>query len=205
MRLKRGYILASKRTDLSVGAHVVYGRPGTGKTYFLAERALRSVRRGRPAVTDFRLPGCLQFDDRLLHGEMIYDSDIYLDEAYKYFNSRNFRSFSSSMHDFFSLHRHNGNTIYLGTQHPARLDVVIRELVDDFVLLSATSLPFVDHPVWFTRRFYFDDPCRVPTVAAEGLVKPFAVERSLFSWSVARAYDTHALRSTDVPLDLVPW
>lgn len=195
----------TKHTDLSLGAHVVYGRPGTGKTYFLAERALRSLARGRVAITDFPVPGCYRFDPRILDGCPVFDSDIYLDEAYKYFNSRNFRNFSQKMHEFFSLHRHNGNSIYLAVQHPARIDVVIREIADDFVLLSAHALPLMSRPLWFTRAFYYDDPCRVPTVAAERMVRPFAVERSLFRWSVARSYDTHSQRSVDPPLELVPW
>lgn len=183
----------------SCGIRIVYGLPGSGKTYFLCSRALDSLRRGRDTVTDFPVRGALRFDEELLHGAMIYDSDIYLDEAYKYFNSRNFKNFSRSMHEFFSLHRHNGNVIYLGTQHPARLDVIIRELADDFVCVSNTKL--FGRVLWFTYCVYLDDPVSVP----HGMLKPTSVSRSLFRMSVASSYDTHALRSSDQPLELVPW
>lgn len=185
------------------GVYMVYGLPGAGKTYTLTRIALSYLRQGRMVVTDFPVSGCYCWDPQLLRMDCpyaVYDAVVILDEAYKYFNSRRFKDFSARMHEFFSLHRHNGVSIYLGTQHPARLDVIIRELCDYYVAVSNISI--IGRPLWFASRYYDVDPCTWP---AGPRPRPHHTRRYFFRYRVAAAYNTHQLRSSLPPIELARW
>lgn len=184
------------------GVHMVYGRPGAGKTYYLCRFGLSAISAGRRVVSDFSIPGAFKWDSAILEGADIYDSLIILDEGYRYFNSREYRKFSLSAHELFSLNRHNGNLLLIGTQHPARVDVVIRELADWFILIDAFRIPFVSHPIFFSARWYDADPVEFKT---QLMPTPEHRDYYLFQQKIARAYDTHALRGRGKPLELQRW
>jgi len=188
--------------------HIVYGRPRSGKSYYFAEQIQRSKNSGRQIVTNFQVLGCgaKKFNDKLLHGSYVYDSDIYIDEAYTFFNSRTFKNFTRSMHEFFSLCGHCGNRIYLISQHPARLDRIIREVTTYFVEVSCVlRVPRSGCPILFMRKYYDVDPCEITSEGQKRMVKPVYREWSFFRRSVASVYDCQACRSTEAPLELEPW
>lgn len=174
-RLVRDSVPNKSVSVLSV-VHIIFGPPRCGKTYYFAEQIRRSKNHGRQIVTNFMIHGvgAKKFDERLLRGFYIYDSDIYIDEAYTFFNSRTFKNFTKEMHEFFSLCGHCGNRIYLISQHPARLDRVIREVTTYFVEIRCIlRVPRSGRPVLFLRRYYDVDPCDITSEGQRRMIKPF--------------------------------
>ena len=72
--------------------HIIYGRPRSGKSYYFAREIQRSKNSGRQIVTNFQVLGCgaKKFNDKLLHGSYVYDSDIYIDEGIYFLQFKNF-------------------------------------------------------------------------------------------------------------------
>lgn len=185
---------------------IFYAAPRSGKTYLAVDTMRQSLKDGRQVVTNIpvTLRGVYRFDEAILSGAPVYDSDIIIDEAYQYFNSRNFKSFSKSMHEFFSLCGHYGNRLVLIAQHPARLDKVIRENTSYFVRACAFRLP-TGRPLFFRYYIYDLDPSLIGSSSEMKRIKPVKIHTTLFKPSVYRAYDTHNLRPTDEPLPLRLW
>lgn len=186
--------------------YVVYGRPRSGKSYFFQELIYHSRNAGRQVVTNYpvMIPGIKKFDDKLLYADsFVYDSDIYIDEAYTFFNSRQFKNFTDHMHRFFSLCGHCGNRIYLISQHPARLDKVIREVTTYFIKLSCIRLG--RKPLFFIRKYYDSDPCEFGNVQSQRFIRPVKIQYARFKKKIARTYNTHSYRSKEEPLILEDW
>lgn len=185
---------------------IFYAAPRSGKTYLAVESIRQSLKDGRQVVTNIpvNIPNVYRFDTAILDGAPVYDSDIYLDEAYQYFNSRNFKSFSSSMHEFFSLCGHYGNRLVLIAQHPARLDKVIRENTSYYVKAVAFRF-FTGTPIFFRYHIYDVDPSMISSSSEARKLKPVRSHTVLFRRSIARLYDTHNLRPSDPPLPLRLW
>ncbi|WP_340819017.1 zonular occludens toxin domain-containing protein [Methanolobus sp. WCC4] len=122
----------------------------------------------------------------------IYDSYIFIDEAYRDFNSRKHKSFTDDEHLFFSTNGHNGNDINLIAQNPARIDLVIREMTDTFFYVKKTEIPLIGRPLWFTIDAYLtEDDFKRRHQDKEAM---YNRSRLRFSVKVARAYDTHYFR-----------
>lgn len=187
--------------------YIVYGLPRSGKSYFFQELINKSLSNGRQIVTNYPvyLDGVKRFDDRLLYNQSyIYNSDIYIDEAYSFFNSRKFRNFSDHMHRFFSLCGHCGNRIYLISQHPARLDKVIREVTSYFISLHCFRLPS-GRPWLFRRDYYDSDPCEWGSISTQQKIRPLKREFRFFRSKIARSYNTHGYLPEEQPLQLMSW
>lgn len=69
---------------------------------------------------------------------------IYLDEAPRWFSSRNFAATSANDLEFFAQHRHNGLGLILICQSPQQLDVEIRDRLAAYV--------------WYIKRLFGPDP-----------------------------------------------
>lgn len=122
----------------------------------------------------------------------IYDSYIYIDEAYRDFNSRKHKNFSDDEHLFFSTNGHNGNDINLIAQNPARIDLIIREMTDTFFFVKKTEIPIINRPLWFTLDAYLTEQ----DFAMRLMTKDSMYNRTRirFKKRVAKAYDTHYFR-----------
>lgn len=123
---------------ITAGVSIIYGLPGAGKSYFLSCLADEYIKKGYDVCSNYPIKGTRIISKSDINTDLcLSNCVILLDEAHTLFNSRGFKNFNQTMHEFFSLHRHLGNKIFLVTQHPARLDVVIREISEDFILLQS--------------------------------------------------------------------
>ena len=181
---------------LSPGVVILYGLPGAGKSYALACLAADYIASGYPVCCNYPIKNTHKIEKKDINTDLcISNSVLLIDEAHTLFNSRSFKNFTKSCHEFFSLHRHLGNCIYLVTQHPARLDVVIREIASDFCYCSTFSLFGV--PLWVTLRYYYDDPCRSTCLEMDKQLKAYKIERKLYRRSVMMSYDTYYMDKTN--------
>lgn len=89
-------------------------------------------------------------------------STIFLDEAQRYYDSRNSKSLRPEVYNWFQLHRQNHFNIYLVCQRLANIDVNIRALADKIIViddlkLNADSYGIVRSFKWSTREFESPD------------------------------------------------
>lgn len=112
---------------------------------------------------------------------------IIIDEAYRNYNSRDFKNFSTEEHTYFATNRHNELEIYLIAQNPARLDVTIRE-ISQFILCR--KIGFLSFILGFKLQYFefMEDLSRRKAGDREA---HYRTEFIRFSKTVAQAYDTH--------------
>jgi hypothetical protein len=187
--------------------YIYWAPPRKGKTYSCTADALENMEKfhkKRKKDPDFE--GRVLANYPILHPKLgfcdvwepdcvylpIYDSKIYIDEAYRDFNSRKHKSFNDDEHLFFSTNGHNGNDINLIAQNPARIDLVIREMVDTFFFIKKTEIPIINRPLWFTLDAYLTEQ----DFAMRYMNKDACWNRShrIFRKKIAKAYDTHYFR-----------
>ena len=125
---------------------VIAGIPGSNKTLYATSLAVKYMKKGRPVFTNY--PVCYrtifgrEYRTYKLTKKMLRDqvfppgSILIIDEAQMWFNSRKFEQFSDEDLLLFSQHRHFGYEMFLITQHPARLDKVIREICNIFWIVD---------------------------------------------------------------------
>ncbi|HZK71717.1 MAG TPA: zonular occludens toxin domain-containing protein [Clostridia bacterium] len=176
--------------------YIFFAPPREGKTYCVTAWALKELAKNKrrvfsnyPIVTD--KVSTLVWKPDLVDSDIV-DSLIIIDEAYRDFNSRNFKNFSSSEHFFFATNGHNNIDIILIAHSPARLDTVIREMASYFFFVKKVHLPFSTRPLWFRVEGFLDEISLSQRFVHKTL--SYSVEHYLFKRSVARAYDTHYFR-----------
>lgn len=120
-----------------------FGLPGCGKTTFLAKMAtqeLRRIRHGKSkynkVLTNFYCVGCYKFDFKQLGSYLIEDALILIDEITLYADSRDFKTFSHKIKEFFLMHRHYNNDIVYFTQHYNNVDKKIRDITFELWFVS---------------------------------------------------------------------
>ena len=198
--------------------YLIVAPPGNGKTYFATHLALKIGRKKfnkqtkQPVFsvyTNFPV-----FDKKIGYStykwehdyvfKSIYDSTIIIDEAWQYFSSRDYKNFGKDLQAFFALNRHNGNDIYIIAQNAARVDVIIREMVNEFYYIEKHCIPFTDRPLWFTAWVY-QDLTQMAKMSPDILAYS-SKRRVLFRKRTANAYDTHAFRTIkEAPIEPVFW
>lgn len=85
-------------------------------------------------------------------------STIFLDEAQRYYDSRNMKGLRSEVYNFYQLHRQNHYNIYLICQRLANIDLNIRCLADKIIVIDELKLKYDDYGrinefKWLTREF----------------------------------------------------
>lgn len=132
-----------------------FGLPGVGKTSFLAKIAFlenRRIRRGKSSYTkvytNFWCDGCFRFNFRDLGRYDISNALILIDEISLEADSRDFKSFSAQLKQFFVLHRHYNCDIVYFTQQYDGLDKKIRDLTFDLWAVKKLG------PWTMARRIY---------------------------------------------------
>lgn len=126
-----------------------FGLPGCGKTTFLAKMAqieLKKIKQGKSkyttVYTNFYCSGCKKIDFYQLGSYLIEDSLILIDEITLYADSRDFKTFSHAVKEFFLLHRHYNDDIVYFTQHYNNVDKKIRDITFDlWFVRSGRILP----------------------------------------------------------------
>ena len=85
-------------------------------------------------------------------------STIFLDEAQRYYDSRNSKSLRSEVYNFYQLHRQNHYNIYLICQRLANIDLNIRCLADKIIVIDDLKFKYDNYGrikefKWLTREF----------------------------------------------------
>lgn len=127
--------------------------------------------------------------------ENVNGSIIIIDEAYRNYNSRNYRGFSVDDHTWFATNGHLGNDIYLIAQNPARIDTVIREMTNEFIFVEKFHpFEFLDwRPSWFKMSVYLS----YEEFTMMGRLEPYLMYRQLAWKRYADAYDTRYYRQEE--------
>ena len=113
---------------------MVFGKKGSGKTTFLAKKAFKYVKMGRPVYSTVYVPGTYLFDVQDI-GRKSFPKNavIFIDEVGMIWDNRQFKNFRTDVRDYFKLQRHYGHTVYLFSQ-TFDIDVKLRNLTDEMYL-----------------------------------------------------------------------
>jgi hypothetical protein len=212
------------------------GRPGYGKSFISTAEILQSLREGRtvytnwPVVSEDKKYSSVVWEPWMIY-EDIYDSDIYIDEAYRSFDSTEKDSVDVDTHTSFATNRHNDNNYVLIAQNVARIAKKIREIAE-YEYIKKVEIPFplwfpyvliirwlmskgynpmrydkpprgkYARPLWFTCYLYENED----KAQAGKKEDAICVVRKLFNYDTANAYDTHYYRKEeDLPFSSVSW
>lgn len=119
--------------------YMVFGKKGSGKSSYLAKKALFYLKRRYVVYSnmdDLHLPGVRLIDARDL-GEFVPvpRSVVLLDEVGMLYDNRNYKEFKPAVRDFFKLQRHYQCIVYLASQS-YDVDKKLRDLTDDMCLTT---------------------------------------------------------------------
>ena len=115
--------------------NIITGRPGSGKTYILANLGMKFLQQGKKVYANFKLNyegKNLIYWTKPSELTKIEQGIILMDEAQIYFNSRKWEDLDEQLQYKLQQHRKDGLDIWGTTQHEARIDVLMRELVSSF-------------------------------------------------------------------------
>ena len=199
--------------------YLIAAPPGNGKTYFATYLALktalkdynkkpkgvpkRDVYTNYPVIDKKTGYSTLKWEPYYTK-KSILDADIILDEAWMYFSSRDYKNFGKDLQAFFAMNRHNDLDIYIIAQNPARVDVIIREMVNEFYYVEKHSLPFKETPFFFTIWVY-QDLNQMAKMSPDPMAY-ISKKRILFKKRIAEAYNTHQFRTAkETEIKPVAW
>lgn len=121
---------------------IVMGRPGVGKSTYLALMARKALKKGIKVYSNYHILGCYKIDPNFDFGNILLENGlIIVDEAGREHNSRDWQRFTRECYTFYSQHRHYNLDIILAVQHWERLDLTIKELVQEIHIVKNTILP----------------------------------------------------------------
>jgi Zonular occludens toxin (Zot) len=185
--------------------YIIFAPPRSGKTYYATAWALKELKKGKRKVfSNYPIISPKYGSSYVWKPEYassdIVDSIIFIDEAYRDFNSRNYKSFTSDEHLFFATNGHNGLDIVLIAHSPQRLDTVIREMATIFYYVSKVAIPFIDRPLWFKIEGYPDELTLSQRFVRQD--NSYSIEHCFFKKSVANAYNTHFFRKDNIHPEL---
>lgn len=182
---------------------MIKGLPSAGKSYLMTKIAKKAIEDGRQVYSNYKLGYADQPQPQNLHywreprDLLAIDKGlIVMDEAHVYFNSRMWTEFPIEVQYKFQQHAKDGLDIIGTVQHEARIDVVIRELVQEWIWItrlfgSARDTDFV-FGAFIANHYYPEDLTKANS-------KPWSREWHWYVKSVARYYDT--LAKIDRPED----
>lgn len=119
--------------------HIVMGKPGVGKSTYLAYKTAKSLKQNRSVYSNVYIEGAYKFQIQDLGKYNIESALVIIDEAGFEFNARDFKKFTNDLYRFFTMHRHYDLDIILAVQFWDRLDIVIRELTHKITVVK----PFI--------------------------------------------------------------
>lgn len=158
------------------------GRPGSGKSYTLTERALAEARKGRQVFANYVLdePNCWFFQPEDLMD--LPPGVIVIDEAHLWFPARMSLKLPPSWLAMLSQTRKNGWDLLWASQHETRVDRVLRDNTSWMWLCSAW-FQRDGHPLFFVSKSFEPEYFRKPDKMMTKRVR-------MYDHRVAEAYDT---------------
>lgn len=158
------------------------GRPGSGKSYTLTERAVQLAERGRQVFANYPInyKNCWTFTPEQLLD--LPPGVIVIDEAHLWFPARKALNLPASWLAMLSQTRKNGWDLLWCAQHESRVDRVIRDITS-WQWLCTAWLSQDDHPMFFRSISYEPEFFRRPDKRQTTVWRKFSPK-------VARAYDT---------------
>lgn len=162
------------------------GMPGAGKSYALVQRAYKALQEGRTVYANFPIKGVNKFTlDDLCNFAFPENSVIIIDEAGRWFNSRQWKDLPSEVFDVFTMHRHLNCDMYIGVQSFARIDKSLREVVE--LTYWARKMPVLPFHVY---EGYYDLE-KVGSMRKDSDVRFFIPVRRLYR----NMYNTYSMKS----------
>lgn len=156
------------------------GRPGSGKSYTLTDRALRERAKGKEVFANYAIDGCWTFTpDQLLD---LPPGLIVIDEAHLWFPARGSLNLPPSWLAGLSQTRKNGWDLLYAAQHETRVDRVLRD-VTSWMWLCSAWFKWNGHPVMFKSVSYEPEFFRRDK-------KAMTTHRAFFDRKTAAGYDT---------------
>jgi hypothetical protein len=121
---------------------IIMGAPGVGKSTFLALMARKHLKKGIQCFSNYHIDGCKKLNVQYDLGNVLIENGCMLiDESGREHNARNYHSFSREQYDFYTQHRHYKiDHVYLAVQFWDRVDITIRELVQEIYILEPCIL-----------------------------------------------------------------
>lgn len=159
------------------------GRPGSGKSYTLTERAIQHARRGRQVFANYAIdePNCWTF--RPVDLLDLPPGLIVIDEAHLWFPARMALKLPPEWLAMLSQTRKNGWDMFWAAQHENRVDRVLRD-VSNWMWLCDGWFQSQGHPLFFEAKQYEPERFRKN--------KQWVSRRfKLFNQRIASAYDTY--------------
>lgn len=189
--------------------YVYIGAPGQGKTFSATHRALSELKKGRTVFSNFPIEDTKRhlvtkiWKKEYASTKHIKDSLIIIDEAYKDWNSKDWKDITPEEHSFFAECRHWGNDIILIAQSSARVATIAKEIANIVIVKKYTIL------YWWIIGFKLEYYETVDDISRRHISKDPLYYRHDFIWfnkRTAKAYDTHYnSRQNDEIFKGEPW
>lgn len=186
---------------------IVWAPPRRGKTFFVTGEMIRRLKRGRKVFSNYPIVSrdrkySSKVWDWQYRKEAIMDCEIVMDEAYNDVSSRDFKKFSVEDHAFFATCGHNDINFWLIAQDYSRVDLIIREMCEEYIVVKKYCIPGTEVPLFFTATGYGSEK----DMALMDEEKVLSFQFIPFSSDVAKAYDTHYFRNpATIPFDSITW
>ena len=184
---------------------IVFAPPGQGKSYYATHKARKAMEKGRLVFSNYPILTPKGISSRIWKPEYalenIQGAMIIVDEAYRDYNSREYKDFTTEVHTFFATNRHNGLDIILIAQNPARVDMVLREITSEFLFMKKIAIPMTEYPLLFVAYGYLDEL----SLANRHLGESDTLTFIPFRRKTAKSYDTHFYSNDGEIFEGEPW
>lgn len=183
------------------GIHILVAPPSGGKSYIATEICKEIFQEGRrriysnyPIRTRDGKHCSYVWEPALMH-ENLSGQVIVLDEAHKYYWSRDFRNFTQEDKDWWSTTGHNEVTVYVLTQELARIDCIITDKATMIWDIEKIQLPILEVVICFKITQWPSKEAYQAGIKGMMAKPPIAIKYIFFKQSVADMYDTHFFKS----------
>lgn len=183
------------------GIHILVAPPSGGKSYLSTEIANEIFQEGKRRIySNYPIRTrngkfCSYVWEPKLMQENLSGQVIILDEAHKYYWSRDFKSFTQADKDWWSTTGHNEVTIYVLTQELARIDVIITDKATMIWDIEKIQVPILEIPICFRVTQWPSKEAYQAGIKGMMAKPPIAIKYYFFNQSIADMYDTHYFRS----------
>lgn len=143
------------RTKRYLGVTAAVGLPGSGKSYYLAEKALKAQKQGLPVYSNagFDVAGTKPIRSFDHFAKLRGPAVVVWDELPLYFNARRWADFPDGMLYKLTQIRKDSIQLYYSTIHEMLVDTVLRRLTFSWVEHRHMGGRFVRRTHWPPREF----------------------------------------------------